>query len=134
VPDHVTPKPQPRPTPAKPVDGRRQTPEEEAHLKVLRILEVQPAISQRDLAKALGISLGKTNYCLKALLARGWIKARNFKNSENKIAYRYLLTPEGVDNKTRLVFRFLQRKKQEYKALEQEIAQLEQESRLLDKD
>ena len=64
--------------------------QEEAHLKVMRTIEAKPALSQRELARELGISLGKTNYCLQALLEKGWIKARNFKNNKNKIAYTYL--------------------------------------------
>ena len=67
------------------------------HLKVLKIIEDNPDISQRELAKELGVSLGKTNYCLKALLQKGLIKAENFKNNKNKQAYFYLLTPEVFD-------------------------------------
>ena len=65
----------------------------------MRVLEANPGMSQRDLARKLGISLGKANYCLQALIRKGWIKARNFKNSQNKAAYMYLLTPRGLEMK-----------------------------------
>ena len=79
------------------------------------------------MARDLGVSLGKTNYCLKAMLEQGWIKAKNFKNSHNKIAYSYLLTPKGIENKTKITIRFLKRKMQEYDALKFEIERLQQE-------
>lgn len=97
---------------------------EEAHLKVMRLIEANPELSQRELAKDLGISLGKANYCLKALLEKGWIKARNFKNSKNKIAYSYLLTSSGIDQKAKLTLRFLERKRAEYELLKSEIDEL----------
>ena len=84
-------------------------------------------MSQRDLARQLGISLGKTNYCLQALLEKGWVKVRNFKNSKNKIAYSYLLTPKGVDQKAKLTVVFLKRKEAEFEALKYEIRQLSEE-------
>ena len=101
--------------------------QEEAHLKVMRTIEAKPAISQRDLAIELGICLGKTNYCLQALLNKGWIKAKNFKNNKNKIAYSYLLTPKGIEQKAGLTLAFLQRKQAEYQALQREIEQLVRE-------
>ncbi|HKK16231.1 MAG TPA: MarR family EPS-associated transcriptional regulator [Gammaproteobacteria bacterium] len=101
--------------------------QEEIHIKVLRILEDKPDISQRDLAVELGISLGKANYCLKALLDKGWIKARNFKNSNNKRAYAYLLTPSGIRQKALITARFLQHKLREYEELETEIELLKNE-------
>jgi len=100
---------------------------EDTHLQVLRILEKNPEVSQRQLATELGISLGKANYCLKALLDKGWVKARNFKNNKNKIGYAYLLTPGGIEAKTKLTVNFLRRKMQEYEELRQEIDQLQQE-------
>lgn len=103
------------------------TAQEEAHLKVLRAIDAEPSISQRDLARQLGISLGKTNYCLQALLEKGWVKVRNFKNSKNKIAYSYLLTPKGVDQKAKLTVVFLKRKEAEFEALKYEIRQLSEE-------
>lgn len=100
---------------------------QETHLKVLRHLEDNPSVSQRELAAALGISLGKTNYCLKALISKGLIKAINFKNSANKRAYLYILTPKGMETKAKISVRFLQRKIEEYEALKQEIEQLKTE-------
>jgi EPS-associated MarR family transcriptional regulator len=79
-------------------------------------------------AKELGISLGKVNYCLRALVDKGWIKAANFKNSRNKSAYMYLLTRRGFEEKTRITARFLQRKVREYEALRTEIEQLRVEA------
>jgi EPS-associated MarR family transcriptional regulator len=97
---------------------------EEVRYKLLKLLEPNPHLSQREVAKELGISLGKVNYCLRALVDKGWIKAANFKNSSNKTAYMYLLTPRGIDAKTRVTARFLQRKVREYEALRTEIEQL----------
>lgn len=104
------------------------TPEtQESHLKVLRHLEENSNVTQRELAAALGISLGKTNYCLKALINKGMVKAKNFKNSANKRAYFYILTPKGIETKARISVRFLQRKVEEYEALKIEIEQLKTE-------
>ena len=100
---------------------------QETHLKVLRHLEDNPDVTQRELAVALGISLGKTNYCLKALINKGLIKAKNFKNSDNKRAYLYILTPKGIETKTRISVIFLRRKIAEYEALSREIEQLKTE-------
>lgn len=103
--------------------------EQEIHLKVMRKVEENPAITQRELAAQLGISLGKANYCLKELIKKGFIKARNFQNSNNKRAYLYILTPHGIEAKARISVAFLQRKIEEYEQLKQEIMQLEQEMR-----
>ena len=100
---------------------------DEIHYQVLRLLEAQPDISQRQLSRELGVSLGKTNYCLQALLKKGWIKAENFKNSHNKIAYTYLLTPEGIERKARIAVRFLKRKTAEFEDIKREIEQLRRE-------
>ncbi len=97
---------------------------DETHYKLLKRLEVDPHISQRELAKELGISLGKVNYCLRGLADKGWIKARNFKNSHNKMAYAYLMTPAGLQEKARITVRFLRRKVQEHEQLHQEIEEL----------
>ena len=97
---------------------------DEIHYRILRFLEVRPDISQRQLAKELGVSVGKTNYCIQALLQRGWIKAENFKNSHNKIGYTYLLTPEGFERKAKIAVRFLKRKTAEFEAIKREIEQL----------
>jgi EPS-associated MarR family transcriptional regulator len=101
---------------------------EEVRYKLLRLLEPNPSLSQREVARELGISLGKVNYCLKALVNKGLIKAANFKNSKNKAAYMYLLTPRGLEEKARVTTRFLQIKTQEYEALRQEIEQIRQEA------
>ena len=96
---------------------------EEDRFKLFRLIEANPRMSQRDVALALGISLGKVNYCFKALMQRGWVKARNFKNSRNKVAYMYLLTPRGIEAKASLSLRFLQIKQREYESLRNDIEQ-----------
>jgi EPS-associated MarR family transcriptional regulator len=101
---------------------------EEVRYKLLRLLEPNPSLSQREVARELGISLGKVNYCLKALMSKGLIKASNFKNSRNKTAYMYLLTPRGLEEKARVTRRFLQIKMQEYEALREEIEQIRHEA------
>lgn len=100
---------------------------DERHYKLMRLLESNPDMSQRDIARQLGMSLGKVNYCLQALVRKGWIKASNFTNSQNKAAYMYLLTPRGLDEKTRLTLRFLRAKIKEYKELRIEIDRMQQE-------
>lgn len=100
---------------------------EETSYRLFKLIEENPDMSQRELAKEMGISLGKTNYCLKGLIDKGWLKARNFKNSNNKIAYFYALTPKGVGEKAKLTTRFLQRKVREYEMLKGEIEKLRQE-------
>ena len=102
---------------------------DETRSKILRILEQDPAISQRDLARQLGVSLGKANYCLRALIEKGWIKANNFKNSNNKKAYTYLLTRRGIAEKARVTARFLEYKVAEFETLQREIEQLRREAR-----
>ncbi|MBU1297028.1 MAG: MarR family EPS-associated transcriptional regulator [Gammaproteobacteria bacterium] len=100
---------------------------DEYRYKILKELQQDPDISQRELAKRLDISLGKANFCLKALIEKGLIKAENFKNSTNKMGYLYLLTPKGIEEKVSLTQRFLQRKLKEHEVLEKEIEQLRQE-------
>ena len=100
---------------------------EEYRYKILKELEQDPSMSQRDLAKRLGISLGKVNFCLKALIEKGLIKADNFKNNTNKVKYLYLLTPKGIEEKVSLTKRFLKRKLKEHEELEKEIEQLREE-------
>ena len=100
------------------------TPREAAHYRVLRLIEEQPEISQRELSRALGVSLGKTHYLLKALLDKGLVKANNFRRSDNKLAYAYLLTPSGIAAKLDLTRRFLQLKEVEYQAAREEIERL----------
>jgi len=99
----------------------------EIHLKVLRHVEGHPDVTQRELAQHLGISLGKANYCLKALIDKGFIKARNFRNSNNKRAYLYKLTPSGIEAKARISMSFLRRKMDEYEQLKKEIDLLQDE-------
>ena len=101
----------------------------EVHLRVLRVLQENPQINQRELARTLGISLGKTNYCLRALLGKGSIKMSNFRNAQNKLAYSYLLTPSGIAEKAELTRRFLKAKTQEYERLKREIEALKLEAR-----
>jgi EPS-associated MarR family transcriptional regulator len=105
---------------------------DETHYKLMRLIEANPGMSQRDVARALGISLGKVNYCVGALLSKGWIKATNFKNSHNKAAYMYLLTPRGIDEKARFAVRFLKIKLGEYERLRLEIEQMRSEAESTD--
>lgn len=100
---------------------------DEYRYKILKVVDAKPEISQRELASELGISLGKANFCLKALIEVGLLKATNFRNSKNKLAYMYLLTPTGVEEKTKITLRFLKNKMQEYEALKLEINLLSQE-------
>jgi EPS-associated MarR family transcriptional regulator len=97
------------------------------YYKLLRLLEAHPGMSQRDAARELGISLGKVNYCLKALIHKGWLKASRFRNSQNKKAYMYLLTPRGLEEKAQLTMRFLEIKVREYESLRMEIEQIRRE-------
>lgn len=101
----------------------------EIDYRVLRVLERDPEISQRALAQELGISLGSVNYCLQALVRVGWVKARNFRNSRNKQAYIYKLTPEGLRAKAVAAQAFLRRKRAEYARLAEDIQALEQDVR-----
>jgi EPS-associated MarR family transcriptional regulator len=101
---------------------------EEMRYKLLKLLGPNPRLSQRELAHELDMSLGKVNYCLRALMDKGWIKVANFKNSRNKVAYMYLLTPRGLEAKARLTTRFMQIKMREYEALKVEIEQIRTEA------
>lgn len=105
--------------------SRQANLQEDTKFRVMRILEVDPEITQRELSKRLGVSLGGVNYCLSALIDKGLVKARNFSNNANKVSYVYLLTPKGVREKSELTVRFLQRKMQEYEDLRREIELLE---------
>lgn len=100
-------------------------------LALLRLLAEQPDLSQRELSKVLGLSLGKTHYVLHALLNKGLVKARNFRRSDNKLAYAYLLTPAGIREKLRLTRSFLAAKEVEFKRLEQIICTLQRELNLV---
>ena len=100
---------------------------DELRLRVLRALEVNPELSQRQLAAELGVSLGGVNYALKALIDRGLVKADNFRKSGAKTAYLYVLTPKGIAEKSALATAFLGRKLEEYEVLRQEIESLKGE-------
>lgn len=95
--------------------------QEQTQLRILNIVTTEPSLNQRQLAERLNISLGKTNYLLKALLKKGLIKTNNFRRNDNKLAYLYLLTPEGVAAKLSLTRAYLARKEAEYLALKSEI-------------
>ena len=100
---------------------------QELEYRALKILELQPDLTQRQLSEALGVSLGKTNYVLNSLIDVGWVKLENFQRSDNKWGYAYLLTPMGVTEKAAITLRFLKRKQQEYSDLQSEIARLQRE-------
>jgi EPS-associated MarR family transcriptional regulator len=104
---------------------RQQQLQEDTHFRVLSLLESQPDLNQREMAKALGVSLGGVNYCLRALVAKGLVKIHNFQENENKLGYAYLLTPQGMAEKIALTGRFLKRKQEEYAALRAEIEALQ---------
>ena len=101
---------------------------DESHYRLMRLIEANPGMSQRDIARELGMSLGKVNYCLRAVARKGWIKATNFKNSHNKAAYIYWLTPRGIEMKARMTVKFLSIKVQEYESLRAEIEQMRREA------
>jgi EPS-associated MarR family transcriptional regulator len=100
---------------------------DEYHYRILKELQQDPDLSQRELAKRLGISLGKANFCLKALIEKGLVKTESFKNSPYKVGYLYLLTPKGIEQKILLTHCFLQRKIKEYEKLKKEIEDLKNE-------
>jgi len=100
---------------------------EETYLKIMRLLQENPDLTQRELAEKLGISVGGLNYCLKALMEKGLVKMKNFANSKNKFGYVYVLTPTGMAEKAAITHRFLQRKMDEYEALKAEIEALKSE-------
>ena len=100
---------------------------QELEYRALKILEQRPDMTQRELAEALGVSLGKTHYLVKSLIDVGWVKLDNFQRSDNKWGYAYLLTPKGIVEKAAITGRFLVRKKQEFNNLQLEIQQLQEE-------
>jgi MarR family transcriptional regulator, temperature-dependent positive regulator of motility len=100
---------------------------EDTKFRLLRQLELEPQLNQRRLAERLGLSLGKVNYCVQALVSKGLVKISNFKRSDHKVAYAYLLTPAGLQEKARLTVRFLQSKQQQFERLRAEIAELQGE-------
>jgi len=101
--------------------------QEDTHFRIMRILQENPDLTQRELADQLGMSVGGLNYCLKALIDKGFVKMQNFQNSKNKFKYVYLLTPQGITEKVTLTSRFLKRKMEEYEALKVEIEALKSE-------
>jgi len=98
---------------------------QELEYRVLKLVEKDPTITQRELSKELGVSLGKAHYVMKALIQVGWIKLDNFQRSDNKLGYAYLLTPKGMVEKAKITRRFLLHKQQEYERLKREIQQLQ---------
>ena len=100
---------------------------QELSIKIIRELEKAPEQSQRVLSKRCGVSLGSVHYCINALMEKGYVKARNFKNAQNKLAYAYILTPSGINLKKELTLAFLQRKQAEYEALQKEIKALQED-------
>ena len=101
--------------------------------QILKSLEQYSSPTQRQLSNDLGVSLGKINYCLKSLIEKGFIKVNNFRNSNKKIQYSYLLTPKGVEEKAKLTLDFIRIKTQEYDTLKQEIESLKQEEKNMDR-
>ena len=106
---------------------RREIVKDDTHFWVLKLMQDNPGMTQRALAKELGISLGGANYCLQALVEKGWLKIKNFSQSKNKMGYAYILTPVGVTEKAALTGRFLKRKMQEYEDLKAEIEALQRD-------
>jgi EPS-associated MarR family transcriptional regulator len=100
--------------------------QDDTYFRLMRILQENPDLTQRELAGKLGVSVGGLHYCLKALIDKGWVKMKNFHNSKNKFKYVYLLTPQGVFEKVALTSRFFERKIQEYETLKAEIESLHQ--------
>ena len=110
------------------MSSRQSNLQEDTNFRLLRILNENPEITQRELAKRLGLSVSGLHYCLKALVEKGLVKVQNFSNSKNKIRYLYLLTPAGVSQKANLTSQFLQRKMREYEELQKEIKLLKHEA------
>lgn len=100
---------------------------DELQHRIFKVIQANPAINQRELSQALGISLGKANYCLKSLIAKGWVKVNNFRNNRNKLAYAYILTPAGLEEKASVTIRYLKRKMREYDELKQAVEELKKE-------
>ena len=104
--------------------------QDEIAYKLLKLIEAEPHLSQRDIAQKMGVSLGKVNYCLKSLIDKGYIKFQNFYSNKKKSAYIYFLTPHGIEEKAAVTFRFLQRKIKEYEDIKVEIESLKNEAAL----
>ena len=101
---------------------------DEYRYRILKILESNPGASQRDIARDLGVSLGRVNFCLQALVEKGLVKANNFRNSTTKQTYLYLLTPKGFDEKAKVTLRFLKSKLAEYETIKAELAELQRDA------
>ncbi len=114
-------------SPSVPAPSRQARLQQDTHFRVLRILQDNPDLTQRELADQLGVSVGALNYCLKALMEKGWVKMQNFSGSKNKFGYVYILTPRGIAEKAALASNFLRRKLDEYDALRLEIETLKSE-------
>jgi EPS-associated MarR family transcriptional regulator len=110
--------------------SRQSKLQEDTYFRVMKVLEEYPEVTQRELAVKLGLSLGGINYCLSALIEKGFVKARNFSKNNSKNKYAYLLTPKGIKEKSVLTYSFLQRKMQEYEDLKREIDGLKLEVRV----
>ena len=106
--------------------------QEDTYYRVMRLLEENPDLTQRELAEKLGVSVGGLNYCLKALTEKGLVKMQNFANSKNKFGYVYVLTPRGIAEKAKLTSNFLKRKMEEYEALKAEIKALQSEVKTIE--
>lgn len=107
--------------------SRKANLQEDTYFRVMRLLQENPDLTQRELAEKLGVSVGGLNYCLKALMEKGWVKMQNFSHSKNKFGYVYILTPRGISEKAALTGKFLKRKMEEYEALKTEIETLKSE-------
>jgi len=114
------------------MNSRQNQLQQDTCFRVMRLLQENPDLSQRELAYRLGVSVGGLNYCLKALIEKGWVKVHNFRQSKEKLGYAYILTPQGLIEKARLTGGFLSRKMQEFEALRSEIEALKGEADLND--
>lgn len=116
------------------MSSRLNNQQQDTNFRILRLLQENPNLTQRELANEVGISLGGLNYCLQALLEKGWVKIHNFQSNKRKLAYAYLLTPAGIAEKAVLTSDFLKRKMKEYELLKAEIESLQQESAIASAD
>jgi len=114
------------------MNNKNQSPKEEIRLRVMRLIDEEPKLSQRAIAERLGVSLGSINYCVQALVEKSWVKVGNFRRSDNKIAYAYILTPQGVAARISHTKQFLRSKTEEYRRLKAEIALLKTELAIRD--
>lgn len=112
--------------------SRQNQLQQDTYFRVMRLLQENPDLSQRELAYRLGVSVGGLNYCLKALIEKGWVKVHNFRQSSEKLGYAYILTPQGLIEKARLTGSFLSRKMEEFEMLRAEIEALKGEADLND--